>query len=204
MLGAVWAIVTVLRRKSTRRSAIFVAFVDLGFVGALIAGVYVLRGISKANCAHFESSRDFYISLDNDGFSGQSPFSFSLNKSCAMLKAAFALGIMNIIFFFITSCLLLFMHRSGDKEVVVKETYTSRRRSHDSRLVFSLFKLEINKTNNNGTDVAILAVDQDTTEALVIADGNTTYEMNTFQVRKVEKNVYYFEDHISVPWFNRS
>lgn len=131
VLGAVWAIATLLRRKSTRRSAIFVSFIDLCFVGALIAGVYELRGITNANCADFKTSSNFYFSLDSNGFSGQSPFSFSLNKSCAMLKAAFAFGIMNIIFFFMTSVLLLFMHRREDKEVVVKETY--RRRSHDSR-----------------------------------------------------------------------
>lgn len=136
VLAAAWTIATLLRRKSTRRSAIFVSFIDLCFVGALIAGVYELRGITKADCANFQKSEGFYITLNNDGFSGNSPFSFTLNKSCAMLKAAFAFGIMNIIFFFITSFLLLFMHRRDDKEVVVKETY--RRRSHDSRSAPSL------------------------------------------------------------------
>lgn len=133
MLGVAWAIATLFRRKSTRRSAFFVSFVDLCFAGALIAGVYELRGITKANCANFQSSRGFYITLNSDGFSGKSPFSFNLDRTCAMLKASFAFGIMNIIFFCTTSFLLLFMHHKEDKEVVVKETY--RRRSHDSRSV---------------------------------------------------------------------
>ena len=47
-----------------------------------------------------------------------------------MLKAAFAFGIMNCIFFAITAFFLMFMHRQ-EKEVVVKETY--RRNSHGSR-----------------------------------------------------------------------
>ena len=131
VLAAAWAISTLLRRKSTRRSAYFVAFIDLCIFGALIAGVYELRGIASADCANFTASRGFYITLDNNGFSGQSPFSLNINKTCAMLKAAFALGIMNIIFFFITSLLLLTMHRDEEEKVVVKESY--RRRSHDSR-----------------------------------------------------------------------
>jgi hypothetical protein len=139
VLGAVWAIATLFRRKSTRNSAYFVAFVDLAFVGAFIASVFELRGISSANCSNFSSNGDYYVSLGPNGFSGNSPFSANINKTCAMLKASFAFGIMNCIFFFITSFLLLFMHRTEDKEVVVKETY--RRRSHDSRYAFaSLFK----------------------------------------------------------------
>lgn len=133
MLGVVWTIATLFRMKSTKRSAFFVSFIDLCFAGALIAGVYELRGITKTKCADFQHTGGFYITLNNDGFSGQSPFSFQFNRTCAMLKTAFAFGIMNIIFFVTTAFLLLFMHRKEDKEVVVKETY--RRRSHDSRWV---------------------------------------------------------------------
>ncbi|KAL9046643.1 MAG: hypothetical protein Q9214_000570 [Letrouitia sp. 1 TL-2023] len=131
VLAAVWAIVTLFRRKSTRESAIFVSFIDLCFVGALIAGVYELRNIANADCTNFSANGSFSVTINNNGISGNSPFHFSTDKNCAMLKASFAFGIMNIIFFFITSFLLLFMHRKRDREVVVKETY--RRRSHDSR-----------------------------------------------------------------------
>ena len=48
-----------------------------------------------------------------------------------MLKASFAFGIMNCIFFFITSMITLFMRKDKDDKVVYKETV--RRRSHDSR-----------------------------------------------------------------------
>ncbi|KAL8905827.1 MAG: hypothetical protein Q9207_002398 [Kuettlingeria erythrocarpa] len=132
VLATAWAISTVLRRKSTRDSALFVSFIDLCFVGAFIAGVYELRYIARANCTRFESDRHFSLTVDNNGISGDSPFRLNTDKNCAMLKASFAFGIMNCIFFAITSFLLLFMHRKrDDKEVVVKETY--RRRSHDSR-----------------------------------------------------------------------
>jgi len=132
-LGAVWAIITLFRRKSTRDSAIFVSFIDLCFVGAFIAGVYELRGISSANCSSFTNNGSgISLSLGSNGIGGSQPFSLNTNKTCAMLKASFAFGIMNCIFFFITSFLLLFMHRNRDEVVVTKESY-SRRRSHDSR-----------------------------------------------------------------------
>ncbi|KAI4208101.1 MAG: hypothetical protein LQ348_000349 [Seirophora lacunosa] len=132
VLAAAWAIATVLRRKSTRDSALFVSFIDLCFIGAFIAGVYELRYIANADCTNFSADGRFSLTIDNNGVTGDSPFQFNTDKNCAMLKASFAFGIMNCIFFAITSFLLLFMHRKrDDKEVVVKETY--RRRSHDSR-----------------------------------------------------------------------
>ncbi|KAL8952424.1 MAG: hypothetical protein Q9222_001659 [Ikaeria aurantiellina] len=132
VLAAAWAIATVFRRKSTRDSAIFVSFIDVCFIGAFIAGVYELRSIANANCSNFSADSDFSITINNDGVNGNSPFRFNIDKHCAMLKASFAFGIMNCIFFAITAFLLLFMHRKrDDRDVVVKETY--RRRSHDSR-----------------------------------------------------------------------
>ncbi|MDI1491117.1 MAG: hypothetical protein OHK93_002323 [Ramalina farinacea] len=138
VLALAWAIATLIRRKSRNDSAIFCSFVDLCFVGAFIAGVYELRNITNANCSHFGLDSNFYVSLGPNGFdSNGSPFTSSINKTCAMLKASFAFGIMNTIFFFFTSFLLLFMHRRrrGDRKVAEKRetVYSSRRRSHDSR-----------------------------------------------------------------------
>ena len=59
------------------------------------------------------------------------PFSVSANKTCTMLKASWAFGIMNCIFFFITAILAMLMHRHERGVVVEKEVY--RRRSHESR-----------------------------------------------------------------------
>ena len=125
---------TVLRRKTRNESSFFVAFVDLCFVGAFIAGVYELRNIANASCSNFGLNSNFSISL---GFSGVNSsgnlFEGNIDKTCAMLKASFAFGIINCILFLFTSFLLLFMrdrHAKGRKEE--KESY-SRRRSHDSR-----------------------------------------------------------------------
>ncbi|KAI4158738.1 MAG: hypothetical protein L6R39_000475 [Caloplaca ligustica] len=170
VLAAAWAIATVLRRKSTRDSAIFVSFIDLCFIGAFIAGVYELRYIANANCTNFSADSHFSVTVDNNGISGSSPFHLNTDKHCAMLKASFAFGIMNCIFFAITSFLLLFMHRKrDDRDVVVKESY--RRRSHDSRprtmvteheaappgilVMFNLLNLSMPYHGNAGRDLAL-------------------------------------------------
>lgn len=106
VLALAWAFFTLILYHRARTSGRFVAFVDLLFVGALIAGVYELRSITNASCTSFgRSSNDIYLNLGPFGYLGvqtSNTLSVHLNKSCAMLKACFALAIMNIIFFFIT------------------------------------------------------------------------------------------------------
>lgn len=92
VLAAAWAIATTITYLRARHSALFVALVDLAFVGALIAGVYELRGWAGANCTHTSG----YANSSGIGFG------ISTNKTCALLKACFALGIIDIILFFIT------------------------------------------------------------------------------------------------------
>ena len=131
ILACAWALATLIRLGSTRRSAMFVAFVDLLFVGAFIAADWYLRGITDANCANF-STGSIYINLGPFGYYGRnsgSSWAVNINKNCAMLKASFALGIMNTIFFFFTFILALFLHRH-ERTVVVKEVRRSR---HSSR-----------------------------------------------------------------------
>jgi len=131
VLACAWAIVTLVRLGSTRRSALFVAFIDLCFVGAFIAADWELRGISDANCANF-SSGSIYVNLGPFGYYGRSSgssWAFHLNKNCSMLKASWALGIMNTILFFFTFVLAIFLHRH-ERVVVTKEVRRSR---HSSR-----------------------------------------------------------------------
>ncbi|CAF9906039.1 MAG: hypothetical protein HETSPECPRED_006033 [Heterodermia speciosa] len=180
-LAVAWCILTLLRRKSTRRSAHFVCFVDVCFIGALIAGVYYLRSIANANCSHFSDDGDFSVTLGSNGVSGNNGFDFNINKECAMLKASFAFGIMNTILFAITAFWLLFMKRE-DKEVVVKETY--RRRSHESRYacINTLNKQGI-QANNQCLGEVTPEADQVATEARgIVADNITSRIHESFHV----------------------
>jgi len=126
VLGAVWAICTLFTYHRAKSNALFVSFIDICFVGAFIAGVYELRFISHANCTNVTSGQTWDI---NFGVVGASitGFHVATDKTCAMLKASFAFGIMNCIFFFITSLLALLVGRHHkDERVVVKETHYSR------------------------------------------------------------------------------
>jgi len=123
VLALAWTFFTTISYLRARHDALFVALVDLAFVGALIAGVVELRGIAGANCSNFGAS------INLDGISGNSHFYYHLNKTCAMLKASFALAIIEIIMFFITFLLALLVHhhhRDDDRVVVKREYHTSR------------------------------------------------------------------------------
>jgi len=133
VLAAAWAIATLFTYHRARSNAYFVSFIDLCFVGALIAGVYELRGISSANCSHVSTDHTYTggISFGSFGSIGGSIHGLSLdiNKDCAMLKACFAFGIMNCIFFAITSFLaFLFARRDAParKETYIRETHVTR------------------------------------------------------------------------------
>ncbi|CAK4034971.1 hypothetical protein DOTSEDRAFT_76590 [Lecanosticta acicola] len=126
VLALAWAIFTLISYLRARHDALFVALVDLGFVGALIAGVVVLRGIAGASCSNFGAS------INIDGIRGNSSIYYHLDKTCALLKASFALGIIDIIAFFVTFLLALLVHHHhrDDDRVIVKREYHHSRHGH--------------------------------------------------------------------------
>ncbi|KAI9748343.1 MAG: hypothetical protein M1815_003338 [Lichina confinis] len=131
VLAAVWAIATVFAYHRAKHSAIFVSFVDFCFMASFIASVVVLRKIAQADCSDFTAG-SFYVDLGVFGAWGRSwdsEWSLNVNKNCAMLKACFAFGIMNIFFFFFTAILALFIHRKHRDEHR-RETHSH---SHSSR-----------------------------------------------------------------------
>ncbi|KAH6620590.1 hypothetical protein C7974DRAFT_458912 [Boeremia exigua] len=134
VLGAAWAMGTLFLYSRARHSAKFVAFVDLLFVGAFIGGVYCLRGIADADCSNWSANGSYSADLGLFNISGNT-YSLNIDRQCAMLKASFAFGIMNCIFFFITCLLALLVarnhHNSRDRVVVKREVHRSRH--HHSR-----------------------------------------------------------------------
>jgi hypothetical protein len=103
VLAAFWALATLLAYHLTKWNAHFCALVDLLFVGALIAGVYYLRGITGWDCISFPNSLNAQSGIDLGFVQVSGGLSVpNFNKTCSMLKASFAFGIMNIFFFFTT------------------------------------------------------------------------------------------------------
>ncbi|KAK3290771.1 uncharacterized protein B0H64DRAFT_56089 [Chaetomium fimeti] len=128
VLALAWAVFTLFSYHRSSANAKFVGLIDLGFVGALIAGVYYLRFIASADCASIQPGSTVAIDLGIVGSASFTGFDVSFNKSCSMLKACFALGIMNIVFFFVTS-IMAWIH--GDHAVKSEKRYVeTRRRSH--------------------------------------------------------------------------
>lgn len=135
VLGAAWALGTLFLYSRAKHSAGFVAFIDLLFVGAFIGAVWCLRGIADANCSNWQRTGTYTLNTDIISVTGVQ-WGLDVNKPCAMLKASFAFGIMNCIFFFLTFFFSLLVHRHyGDSVVVKRSTHVSRHshRSHRSR-----------------------------------------------------------------------
>ncbi len=103
VLALAWAIFTLFSYHRSSSNAQFVAFVDIGFVGAFIASVYYLRFIANADCTHISRGDSLDVSFGIFGSASINGFDVSINKTCSMLKACFAFGIMNCVFFFMTA-----------------------------------------------------------------------------------------------------
>lgn len=129
VIAIFWAFDTMIRYSTTKRSAAFISFVDFGFFGALIAGIYKLNFISNADCTNWEGG-SVLLSLGPFGLVQGNNLRPDINKTCGMLKSCFAIGIMEVFFFFCTAVAAVYMR--GPRDVVVKETFV-RRRSHSSR-----------------------------------------------------------------------
>jgi len=136
VLAAVWAIATLFTYHRARSNALFVSFIDLCFVGALIAGVYELRFIGHTSCSRTTATHPWTLSFGALGSATINGFRWDVDKTCAMLKASWAFAIMNCIFFFFTSMLALFVGRGKEtrEKTYVRETqYSSSRRGGQRR-----------------------------------------------------------------------
>ncbi|KAK4192148.1 hypothetical protein QBC35DRAFT_241919 [Podospora australis] len=132
VLALAWAVFTLFSYHRSSANARFVGLVDLAFVGALIAGVYYLRFIAKADCSSLtRTDRSYEVHFADFGKVTASGWQYSVDKTCAMLKACFAMGIMNVVFFFITA-IMAWVH-GGHVAKDEKVRYVQTRRTSHSR-----------------------------------------------------------------------
>ncbi|KAL2208280.1 hypothetical protein CC79DRAFT_1397689 [Sarocladium strictum] len=132
VLALAWAIFTLFSYHRSSANARFIAFVDLCFVGALIAGVYYLRGIADADCTNISFGDRWTAGIGEVTISGPG-INWTASKPCVMLKAAWALAIINIIWFFVTA-VFAFWHGgrlgAGNDRYVTRSSSHHRRHSH--------------------------------------------------------------------------
>ena len=88
-LALAWEVFTVISYLRARHDALFIAFVDMCFFAAFIAGVVLLRFITHVSCG-------------GDGVFRVGFVTYSLGKPCNLLKASFAFGIIMVFSFFVT------------------------------------------------------------------------------------------------------
>ncbi|KAL2257642.1 hypothetical protein VTK26DRAFT_9367 [Humicola hyalothermophila] len=131
VLALAWALFTLFSYHRSSTHAQFVALADLAFVGALIAAVYQLRFIARADCTDVREGSALDLSFGIFGSATLRTAEVHLDKTCGMLKASFAMGIMNCVFFFVTSA-SAWVH--GDHAAKNEKRYVveRRRRSRSS------------------------------------------------------------------------
>ncbi|KAI1499031.1 hypothetical protein F5X99DRAFT_391472 [Biscogniauxia marginata] len=149
VLALAWAIYTLFSYHRSSTNATFVAIVDLLFVGAFIGAVYALRFIAAADCTDVVSGGYVDQQFGPFGSARIATWDVRVDKTCAMLKSCFAFGVMNAVFFFVTSVLACFhgdRMSSRDRATYVRETHYhrhghrnsphSRRSSHSHRRTY--------------------------------------------------------------------
>lgn len=130
VLALAWAVFTLFSYHRSAANAQFVALIDLAFVGALIAGVYYLRFIARADCASVQPGSGVDLDFGLLGSARIGTVDVSVDKACGMLKGCFALGIMNCVFFFVTA-VMAWVH--GNSEAKSERRYVESRRRSRSR-----------------------------------------------------------------------
>ncbi|PHH52838.1 hypothetical protein CFIMG_005229RA [Ceratocystis fimbriata CBS 114723] len=104
VIALAWTIFTLFSYRRSSANGLMIAWTDILFMGAFIAAVYYQRHIGPIKCSSVSSSsgwRSHFAALYQvRGVHNLNPDSA---KPCAMIKTAFAFGIMNVIFFFITA-----------------------------------------------------------------------------------------------------
>ncbi|RPA77007.1 hypothetical protein BJ508DRAFT_175488 [Ascobolus immersus RN42] len=134
IIATAWAIITLFQFKRYSLVSMLIAFIDLLMVGALIAGVYYLRGISKANCSSWNGGPvDFDRNGSSVSASYNSGWGIRVKKHCGMQKAAWALGIVNIILFFASALVAAHLYRKTERKEIRREHKATRRSGRRSR-----------------------------------------------------------------------
>ncbi|WYZ43741.1 hypothetical protein EsH8_VII_000177 [Colletotrichum jinshuiense] len=133
VLALAWAIFTLFSYHRSSTNALFVALIDLGFVGAFIAAVWYLRYIRNIDCSDVYSDGRWSVGFPSLVVISGPDIDFFWDKPCAMLKASWVFGIINCILFFCTA-VLAWMHGDRLSSSYERKSYHHgrhrRRRSH--------------------------------------------------------------------------
>ena len=94
VLALIWALATFMVYGFIERNALLTACIDFCFVVTFIAGVCELSDIALTDCTLFQQ-----VVVTSSFTFRPLGYGDNIEKSCNMVKASFALGIVNTIFF---------------------------------------------------------------------------------------------------------
>lgn len=136
LLASIWAFCVLITQIRAHNTALWMAFWDVAFMAALIAGVVLLANITTTQCTGYltqitvtydrATGSEVWRSQDLDGDSSH----------CSLAKVALGFGIVNILLFFISAILSAMIYqrnRQEDESIIREEIYTrdaSRPPSH--------------------------------------------------------------------------
>ncbi|PUU81931.1 hypothetical protein B9Z19DRAFT_969928 [Tuber borchii] len=133
LLASIWSFCVLITAMRARNTALWMTIFDIGFFAALIAGVVLLSNIASVQCV-MAPVTGAIITSDGEkiwpsgvNFNDWNTRVWSNNHNCSLAKAAWGLGITNIILFFITALLAATVYRNNEEEdQMVEKVYTTR------------------------------------------------------------------------------
>ncbi|KAI5803815.1 hypothetical protein EDC01DRAFT_644937 [Geopyxis carbonaria] len=136
LLASVWAFCIWIAVMRARNTALWIAFLDIIAMGALIAGVATTSNIANYECNGTSiNTRLVYtstgqpIDINQDIYESRNDF-WSNPNNCNLIKGAWGLAITNIITFFITAILAVVIYQqnqNSNETVIVEERIPSSR-----------------------------------------------------------------------------
>ncbi|KAF8442741.1 hypothetical protein BGX38DRAFT_1067915, partial [Terfezia claveryi] len=118
LAGTAWALVSFFQFHHSIGLSLLVFVMDMVILGGLIAGVVFLRSVRNQDCTVVSVPITVTWGDHSSSWDNGRGWDISFKKSCMMLKAAWALGIVDCVLFFISALLALFIYRRNERVVV--------------------------------------------------------------------------------------
>lgn len=103
VLAAFWILATLILYSVAKHNGYFVAFIDLCFFGALIAGVVEANSIATQSCSNYN--------ITSNAYKESGVWVYNFGELCNLVKASYAFAIIELILFFFT---IVSYHTSAD------------------------------------------------------------------------------------------
>jgi len=127
LVGTAWALVSFFQFHHSVGLSVLVFVMDMIVLGGLIAGVVLLRDVRHQKCTGLSTPLEISWGNQSLSWNDGNGWDISFKKRCILLKAVWALGIINCAYFFISALLALFIYRRNEGVAVRDKGYVDDR-----------------------------------------------------------------------------